>query len=86
MVSGCTSATFPVEASVLQRSILGLLLWSIYFNDFLQCLLVASAYADDCTLSYSYTREEAENDIDATNRQLNDIPGLGQQVAGQVCS
>ena len=73
VVSGCTSATFPVETSVPQGSILGPLLWNIYFNDLLQCLSVASAYADDCTPSHSYTREEAANVIDATNRKLDDI-------------
>ena len=35
-VNGCTSASFPVEASVPQCSVLGPILWNIYFNELLQ--------------------------------------------------
>ena len=79
VVSGCTSATHPIEASVPQGSILGPLLWNIYFNDLLQSLPVVSAYADDCSLSLSYNREEAVNVIDATNRQLGEIMAWGRR-------
>ena len=79
VVSGCISATFPVEVSVPQGSILGPLLWNINFNDLLQCLPVASAYADECTLFHSYTREEATKVIDATNCQLDDILAWGRK-------
>ena len=67
MVNGCTSVTFPVEASVPHGSILGPLLWNINFNDILQCLPVALAYADDCTLSQCYAREEIVHAIDISN-------------------
>ena len=79
VVGGCTSAAFPIEASVPQGSILGPILWNIYFNDLLSSLPVASAYADDCTLSCSYNREEAAEVIEATNRHLSDIMAWGRR-------
>ena len=70
VVSGRTSATYPIEASVPQGSILGPILWNIYFNELLQSLPLASAYADDCTLSHSYNRVEIAYVIEDTNRHL----------------
>ncbi|KAG0710838.1 putative RNA-directed DNA polymerase from transposon BS [Chionoecetes opilio] len=78
VVNRSTSATYPMEASVPQGSVLGPILWNIYFND-LQNLHVASAYADDCTVSHSYTREETANVIDDANRQLGDITAWGRR-------
>ena len=79
VVSGCTSAAHPVEASVPQGSILGPILWNVYFNDLLQSLSLVSAYADDATLSHSYDRQEAVNVIDAANRHLGDIMAWGKR-------
>ncbi|KAG0714754.1 RNA-directed DNA polymerase from mobile element jockey [Chionoecetes opilio] len=79
VVNGSTSATYPVEASVPQGSVLGHILWNIYFNDLLQGLPVGSVYADDCTVSHIYTREETANVIDAANRQLGDITTWGRR-------
>ena len=79
VVNGCTSATYPVEASVPQGSVLGPILWNVYLNDLLQSLPVVSAYADDCTLSHSFSRHEADNIVNATNRQLAGIMAWGRQ-------
>ena len=78
-VNGCTSASFPVEASVPQGSVLGLILWNIYFNDFLQSVPSASAYADDCTLSWTYAREELQDVVQSVNKQLADIMAWGDR-------
>lgn len=79
VVGGCTSAAHPVEASVPQGSILGPILWNIYFNDLLQSLPVASAYADDCTLSHSYDRGAVAEVLEVANRQLGDIMAWGRR-------
>ena len=81
VVSGCTSAMYPIEASVPQESILSPILYNIYLNDLLQSLPLASAYGDHCTLSHSYTRDETANVIEDTNRHHR----LGCKVAGEVC-
>ena len=60
---------YPSEASVPQ----GPNLWNIYFKDLLQSLPLASAHADVCTLSHSYTRNETVNVMEDTNRQLRVI-------------
>ena len=79
VVGGCTSAAHPIEASVPQGSVLGPILWNIYFNDLLQSLPVASAYADDCTLSHSYDRGATGDVIETANRQLGDIMAWGRR-------
>ena len=79
VVNGCTSGSYPVTASVPQGSVLGPILWNVYFDDLLRGLPVASAYADDCTLTHSYTREETADVINATNRQLGDIMAWGSR-------
>lgn len=60
--------SYPVSARVPQGSVLGSILWSVYFGELLRSIAAASAYADDCTLTHSYAREETADTIDATNR------------------
>lgn len=60
MVNGHTFASYPVEGYVPQESVLRPILWNVYFNDLLQSILSASAYADDYTLSWTYEKEETQ--------------------------
>ena len=53
VVNGCTLASFSIEASVPQGSVLRRVLWNIYLNDLLSIPTAAAAYADDCTLTLS---------------------------------
>ena len=53
VVSGSESNEYPIEASVPQGSVVGPLLWNVYFNDILQLIPEAYAYADDCTLTFT---------------------------------
>ena len=75
VVNGQTSESLPVEASVPQGSILGPLLWNIYVDDLLQLLPAVTACADDCTLSYSYHRQDSGRAAEAINQELRVIEG-----------
>ena len=95
VVNGQTSESLPVEASVPQGSILGPLLWNIYVDDLLQLLPAVTAYADDCTLSYSYPRQDSGRAAEAINEQLRVIEEWGarwqvtfapEKTQAMVCS
>ena len=60
-------------------SVLGPILWNIYFNDLLQSALSASAYADDCTFSWTYAREKLQDVVQSVNKQLTDIMAWGDR-------
>ena len=60
-----------------QRSILGPFHWNIHVDDLLQLLPAVRAYADDCTLSYSYSRQDSGRVADAINEQLRVIEEWG---------
>ena len=78
VVNGCTSASFFVETSVPQESVLGPIFWNIYFND-LQSAPSTSAFADDCILSWTYAQEELQDVVQSVNKQLADIMAWGDK-------
>lgn len=79
VVNGHTSSTHPVEASVPQGSVLGPILWNIYINDLLQGLPSSFAYADDCTLTCTYEREDRQTAVEETNKYLQYITSWGKR-------
>ena len=69
VIGGHTSKMYPIQASVPQGSVIGPLLWNVYFNDLLHLIPEAEAYADDCTLSFTCddsNRIETLNKINQT--------------------
>ena len=72
-VNGHTSSVYPINASVPQGSVLGPLLWNVYFNDILQLIPESHAYADDCTLTFTCDRRDREATIATINHSLQSI-------------
>ena len=79
VVNGQASESLPVEASVPQGSVLGPVLWNVYVDDLLQQLPAVSAYADDCTLSFTYPRQDSGRAADEVNHQLRVIQEWGER-------
>ena len=77
VVNGQASESHPVEASVPQGSVLGPVLWNIYIDDLLRQLPAVSAYADDCTLSFTYPRQDSRRAADEITHQLMVIQEWG---------
>ena len=73
VINGQTSAKHPIKASVPQGSVLGPLLWNVFFNDILQLVPEAQAYADDCTLSFSCERKDWQDTVFRINLALENI-------------
>ncbi|KAK4292667.1 hypothetical protein Pmani_034584 [Petrolisthes manimaculis] len=81
VVNGHTSGKHPSDASVPQGSIVGPLLWNVYFNDILQLIPEAQAYADDCTLSFSCdTKKDWRDTVRRINEALSCV--LEQEMVG----
>ena len=53
-----------------QGSVLGPLLWNVYFNYLLQLVSEATAYADDCILTFTSERSEHHNTVVRINQTL----------------
>ncbi|KAG0723280.1 putative RNA-directed DNA polymerase from transposon BS [Chionoecetes opilio] len=80
VVNGHTSSENAIKASVPQGSVLGPLLWNVYFNDILQLIPEAKAYADDCTLTFtSCERTDRHNTVIRINRALQSIASWGKR-------
>ena len=79
VVNGHTSKEYPVEASVPQGSVIGPLLWNVYFNDILHLIPEAYAYADDCTLTFVCDKEDRLATISRINETLKFIVSWGKR-------
>ncbi|KAG0724822.1 RNA-directed DNA polymerase from mobile element jockey [Chionoecetes opilio] len=73
VINGNTSSQQPIHASVPQGSVLGPLLWNVYFNDILQLIPEAQAYADDCTLAFPCDRRDWQDTVCRINLALDNI-------------
>ena len=79
VVNGHSSSKYPIKASVPQGSVLGPLLWNIYFNDILQLVPEAYAYADDCTLTFTCDRHDRQATLLHINQTLHIIQSWGRR-------
>lgn len=57
VVNGYISGEYPIRASVPQGSVIGPLLWNVYFSDILHVIPEAHTYAEVCTLSISCEKQ-----------------------------
>lgn len=73
VINGHTSSQHPINASVSQGRVLGPLLWNVYFNDILQLIPEAQAYADDCTLAFTSDRQDWQGTVCRINMALDKI-------------
>ena len=77
VLNGITSEEYAIGASVPQGSVLGPLLWNIYFNDLLDLIPEAHAYADDCTMSFQLNRGETKEKESIIRDRLKLIEAWG---------
>ena len=70
VVGGYESTEHTIQASVPQGSVLGPLLWNIFFDDILHLISEAQAYADDCTMHFTCNHNELKSTIHKINGTL----------------
>ena len=73
VVNGQQSRKLPVGASVPQGFVLGPVLWNLYIDNLLRTLPTVSAYANNCTLSRSYSCQHSQQAVTDVNQQLQAI-------------
>ena len=79
VVNGQTSKDHPIGAGVPQGSVLGPLLWNVFFNDLLQLIPDAHAYADDCTLTFPCDSTDHRATVALINQALDAITSWGRR-------
>ena len=72
---GATSFSRSIRCGVPQGSILGPLLFIVFINDVTSCTdkFKFSLYADDCTLSYAFKKDDIGIVADEVNAALGDV-------------
>lgn len=79
VVNGCSSKQHKIEASVPQGSVMGPLLWNIYFDDLLQMVPESAAFADDCTLQFPCQEGKHYETICHINETLMSVASWGKR-------
>jgi len=79
VMNGQTSDEHSIHASVPQGSVLGPLLWNVFFNDLLQLIPEAYAYADDCTLTFPCDSSDHRATVAHINQVLQTIIVWGRR-------
>ena len=79
VINGKSSSTYKIGASVPQGSVLGPLFWNIYFNDILHLIPEASAFADDCTLSFPCKDNDHKTTVIHINETLKSVLSWGNK-------
>ena len=82
VLNGRTSQPARIGASVPQCSVLEPVLWNVYIDDLLRQIPAVKAYADGCTISLSYCRQDRQRAVAAVNKQLKAAEEWGKVWQG----